>query len=149
MVSKKIYPPTYFNLSWFIMIMLHFFYPIFVLYTGLWKLIGVLPIIFGGYLNLAADKLMKVYSTTVKPGKESETLIENGVFKFSRNPMYLGMAMILIGIAIILGSLSPFIVVIIFVYLIKNFFIKVEESMLEKKFEKKWINYKNNTRRWI
>jgi protein-S-isoprenylcysteine O-methyltransferase Ste14 len=149
MVPKKIYPPTYFNLSWFIMINLHFLYPIIVLYTGLWKLTGVLPIIFGVYINLAADKLMKVYSTTVKPGKESETLIENGVFKFSRNPMYLGMAIILIGIAIILGSLSPFIVIVVFVYLIENFFIKVEESMLEKKFEKKWINYKNNTRRWI
>ncbi len=149
MVSKKIYPPTYFNLSWFIMIILHFIYPIIVLHTGLWKLIGVLPIIFGVYLNLAADKLMKVYSTTVKPGKEPEKLIENGVFKFSRNPMYLGMTMILIGIAIILGSLSPCFVVFVFVYLIEDLFIKVEESILEKQFETKWINYKNTTRKWI
>lgn len=145
----KIYPPTYFNISWIIMIIVHFFTPIFVLYTGLWKLIGILPIIFGVYLNLAADKLMKVCSTTVKPGKESEELIENGVFNISRNPMYLGMAMILLGIAIILGSFIPFFVVVIFVYLIENFFIKVEESMLEKTFEEKWINYKEQTRRWI
>ena len=85
MISKKIYPPTYFNLSWLTMILLHFLLPIIVLCTGILKLIGVLPIIFGVYLNLAADKLIKVCSTTVKPGKESEALIENGVFNISRN----------------------------------------------------------------
>lgn len=149
MAIKKIYPPTYFNLSWLLMIVLHFFIPFLVLYTGFWKMIGIFPISIGVYLNLAADKLLKINDTTVKPGEQSEILIQSGVFKLSRNPMYLGMALILFGIAIILGSVTPFIVLIIFVYLININFISIEESMLEDKFGANWIEYKKNVRLWI
>ena len=149
MAIKKIYPPTYFNLSWLLMIVLHFFIPFLVLYTGFWKMIGIFPISIGVYLNLAADKLLKINDTTVKPGEQSEILVQSGVFKLSRNPMYLGMALILFGIAIILGSVTPFIVLIIFVYLININFISIEESMLEDKFGANWIEYKKNVRLWI
>ena len=149
MAIKKIYPPTYFNLSWLLMIVLHFFIPFLVLYTGFWKMIGIFPISIGVYLNLAADKLLKINDTTVKPGEQSEILVQSGVFKLSRNPMYLGMALILFGIAIILGSVTPFIVLIIFVFLINKNFISIEESMLEDKFGTNWIEYKKNVRLWI
>ena len=112
-------------------------------------MIGIFPISIGVYLNLAADKLLKINDTTVKPGEQSEILVQSGVFKLSRNPMYLGMALILFGIAIILGSVTPFIVLIIFVYLININFISIEESMLEDKFGANWIEYKKNVRLWI
>ncbi|MCB0745645.1 MAG: isoprenylcysteine carboxylmethyltransferase family protein, partial [Ignavibacteriae bacterium] len=86
---------------------------------------------------------------TVKPGEESEALITDGVFSISRNPMYVGMAFILLGIAILLGSVSTFFIIPIFVYIINKKFVIIEEKMLAEKFGRKWISYKEKTRSWI
>jgi len=67
----------------------------------------------------------------------------------TRNPMYLGFVCILVGIAILAGRLSPFIVPILFAFLMDRLFIRVEEKMLEEQFENEWNSYKNQTRRWI
>jgi len=59
------------------------------------------------------------------------------------------MASTLFGAAIFLGSLISFIFPIIFVYIIRVRFIHLEEKNMEKKFGKKYVNYKNSVRRWI
>ena len=132
---RIIYPPTYLYMAIAFMVGLHFIIPI--------------EEVLGIYFNLAADKLFKKYDTTVKPNKESDQLITCGVFKISRNPMYLGMVLILLGLAIILGSLSEFVVIPIFIYLLHKNFIQIEEKMLKEKFGNFWIEYKNTTRKWF
>jgi protein-S-isoprenylcysteine O-methyltransferase Ste14 len=149
MAAKKPLPPSYFNVSVLLLAITHFFIPIAILTYYPWNLIGVIPIIFGIYLNLAADKQMKEIQTTVKPFEESSHLIEDGVFAFTRNPMYLGMVLILAGIAILLGSLTPLIICLIFAFLMFRIFIRGEEEMLETIFGQKWLNYKKKVRRWI
>jgi protein-S-isoprenylcysteine O-methyltransferase Ste14 len=67
----------------------------------------------------------------------------------SRNPMYLGMVLILTGIALLLRSLSPFLVILPFAILLERSFIRVEEGMLARKFGPKWEAYKAKTRRWL
>ena len=76
-------------------------------------------------------------------------LVTSGFFKFSRNPTYLGMTLALFGEAIFLGSLVTFILPILFFVLINKTNIPVEEKNLEKKFGKKYLNYKKKVRRWI
>ena len=63
--------------------------------------------------------------------------------------MYLGMNLILWGISILLGSLITFIFPIVFIILIKRLFIEFEENNLEKRFGKRYIDYKKKVRRWI
>jgi protein-S-isoprenylcysteine O-methyltransferase Ste14 len=111
--------------------------------------VGLIPAITGAILNLLADRAFKIKKTTVKPFEESTTLITTGVFKISRNPMYLGMALILIGICIFLGSVTPYIIVVLFIVLMHNFFINVEEEMLAKTFGDLWLQYKKETRSWF
>jgi protein-S-isoprenylcysteine O-methyltransferase Ste14 len=106
-------------------------------------------LILGGILNLVADKDFKKFNTTVKPFEYSSALITDGVFKFSRNPMYLGMSLILLGESILFGTLIPFFIVIIFSILMHFNFIKTEEKMLLEKFGQEFIDYKNNVRCWI
>ena len=149
MKVEKRYPPTYFNSAIVLMIVSHFIFPIIYLIIGYWRLLGLLPILIGIYLNLAADKSLRKNNTTVKPGEESEALITDGVFSISRNPMYVGMAFILLGIAILLGSVSTFFIIPIFVYIINKKFVIIEEKMLTEKFGRKWISYKEKTRSWI
>lgn len=129
--------------------MIHFVWPISKFIYFPWNLTGLVPIAIGSLLNLIADKSFKEKKTTVKPFEESTHLITNGVFKISRNPMYLGMGLILLGISISLGSLTPYLVVLIFIFLMDVGFIRAEEAMLEEKFEKEWIEYKKTVRRWL
>jgi protein-S-isoprenylcysteine O-methyltransferase Ste14 len=128
---------------------LHFFFPIAEIVRYPWWLIGWIILFFGITLNILADRAFKYFQTTVKPFEESSTLITTGIFRFSRHPMYLGMVFILTGLALAMGSLSPFIVIPLFLVLIDRVFIKVEEQMLEKRFGESWLKYKAKVRRWI
>lgn len=149
MKNKKILPPTYFILSIIFVPVFHFVIPVLRIIPFPWNLTGLFPIAAGGILNLAADKYFKLLNTTVKPFEYSSVLITAGVFRFSRNPMYSGMAFIILGEAVLFGSVSPFMFVIIFMLLMNNIFIKTEESMLLEKFSEEYADYLKKVRRWI
>jgi protein-S-isoprenylcysteine O-methyltransferase Ste14 len=76
-------------------------------------------------------------------------LVTSGLYRFTRNPMYLGFILILIGTAILLGSLTPFFVVPAFWLLLDRLFINLEEQNLALKFVARWEMYKSRTRRWL
>ena len=67
----------------------------------------------------------------------------------ARNPMYLGMVLILIGAALLLGTLSPFIIIPLFAITMDRIFIVAEERMLDERFGDERKQYKTNVRRWI
>ena len=114
-----------------------------------WNLLGIIPVIIGAVLNLMADRAFKINKTTVKPFEESSSLITTGVFKISRNPMYLGMALVLSGVCIFLGSITPYIIVVLFIMLVQTIFITGEEKMLADTFGDAWLEYKKKTRSWL
>ncbi len=114
-----------------------------------WNLLGLVPLVGGITLNLVADAAFKKVRTTVKPFEKPSALITSGVFRISRHPMYLGMALILLGIAILMGSLFPLSVVAVFCILMELVFVRMEERMLEEQFGPAWIAYKQKIRKWI
>jgi len=148
-MSKKIMPTTYLLVAILLCVVLHFLVPILYIMASPWNLIGLIPLFFGLWINLSADRAFKKAETTVKPFEESNALIQDGVFRWSRNPMYLGFVAILIGISVLLRSLSPYIAVVVFVVLIDLMYIQVEEQMLEKKFGDEWKRYRSRVRKWI
>jgi protein-S-isoprenylcysteine O-methyltransferase Ste14 len=113
------------------------------------NLIGLFPFLIGVALNIIADRDFKRYQTTVKPYEESATLLTEGVYRYSRHPMYLGFVLILLGISLLLGSISPYVVVLIFAILMEIVFIRVEEEMLSETFQGEWRQYKSKVRKWI
>ncbi len=96
-----------------------------------------------------ADGLFKRKNTTVKPFEKSSALILEGPFRFSRHPMYLGMVIALLGVAIILGSLITFLVPIAFFVSMQIVFIRHEEKALEQTFGQEYLDYKNRVRSWL
>jgi protein-S-isoprenylcysteine O-methyltransferase Ste14 len=142
-------PPIYLFLSIVIMVVLHFVFPVGRFIVFPWKLLGAIPLALGILVNLIADRAFKRHETTVKPFEGSTFLITNGVFRFSRHPMYLGFVLILIGIAVFMESLMPYAVIVVFAILMDMVFIRVEERMLEEKFGEAWLEYKEKVRRWI
>lgn len=149
MQKKKILPPTYFFMTLLIAYLLYLFIPLGIFIYYPWNFIGIIPAIVGAILNMIADKDFKRAGTTVKPFEKPSTLVTSGVFQISRNPMYLGMVLILISVAMITGTLSPLFVIPPFTILIQNLFIKTEEKMLAEGFGNEWNDYKMKVRRWI
>jgi protein-S-isoprenylcysteine O-methyltransferase Ste14 len=131
------------------MVLFHFIIPIIKLIPLPWNLLGLIPLVVGVTLNFIADGAFRRAGTTVKPFQESSALLTDGVYRFSRHPMYLGFVLILIGVATLLGSLTPWVIITIFAVLMEVVFIQVEERMLEEKYGPAWLAYKKKVRRWI
>lgn len=149
MKFREINPPIYFYLSIILLTILHFFLPIERILIFPWNLLGLFPLAGGIYLNLAADQLFKKHGTTVKPQEKSSFMITSSVFRISRNPMYLGMVLIIAGLVLIFGSLSPWLVVILFALFLDWVFICFEEKNLQKIFGEQWADYCKKVRRWV
>ncbi len=149
MKAVKIIPPIYLFSSIAIMVLLHFLLPGAKVLALPWSLLGVVPLAFGIFINLSADKSFKKNETTVKPLEKSDRLITTEVFRISRHPMYLGFVGILLGIAMLMGSLTPYIVVLVFAIFMDTVFIRHEEKKLEETFGESWLQYRKKTRRWI
>jgi protein-S-isoprenylcysteine O-methyltransferase Ste14 len=131
------------------MVSLHFLFPGVTDLVFPWPLLGVIPLALGIGINLVADRSFKQHNTAVKPLEKSTALVTHGVFRVSRNPMYLGIVLILLGIALFLGSLTPYLVVFLFAIFIDIVFIRFEEKKLEEIFGEAWLEYKKSVRRWI
>ena len=89
--------------------------------------------------------------TTVNPVKFTKVskLVTTGIFKYSRNPMYLGMIFVIISTSIFYLNYYSILTPFIFYFWINRFQIKREEIFLAKKFGKEYLSYKSKTRRWI
>ena len=89
--------------------------------------------------------------TTIDPikFKKVNKLITSGIYKYSRNPMYLGLLMIVISTSIFYLNIFSMITPILFYYWINSFQIKREEIFLSEKFGIEYLFYKTKTRRWI
>jgi protein-S-isoprenylcysteine O-methyltransferase Ste14 len=131
------------------MVLLHFILPGATVSTIPWSFLGLLPLAVGIVLNLVADKSFRMHKTSVKPLEESTALITTGLFRVTRHPMYLGFVLILLGIAMLMGSLTPYLVVLIFAVFMEIIFIRFEEKKLEAAFGEAWLDYRARVRRWI
>ena len=128
---------------------LHSVFPFARLIDGPWRFLGLMPALIGLGLNIWGSRLFEKRQTTIKPTGHSSTLVLEGAFLYTRNPMYLGMTLILIGIALGLGTLSPWLVIPIFVLGIQERFIKMEERKMESEFGAEYNAYKQKVRRWL
>lgn len=114
-----------------------------------WIMLGWLPIIAGISIQLAAYARFRRHRTPVMPGQPSTALVTRGIYQFTRNPMYLGMVLILVGGVIIGGSLGPAIVPPLFVWIMQRKLIASEERALTARFGQDYRDYQHRTRRWI
>ena len=149
MEDKKVLPPTYLLVAIVLMLALHFLLPVYKIVPMPWNVLGVIPLACGIALNLVADRAFHQAQTTVKPFEQSAALITSGVFRITRNPMYLGYILILVGVALIVRSLTPYAVIPVFAILMDRVFIRVEEQMLEENFGQSWLEYAKKVRRWL
>lgn len=135
------------------------------LFLGLaWGLSWALPMVVfgvagdvgGGFLVLAGLVLMALavwelgrVRTTIIPRRVASHLVTAGVFRFSRNPIYLGDALVLVGACLILDSILGFLLVPLFVWVINTRFIEGEETHLLQAFGAEFTEWSEQVRRWL
>ncbi len=149
MQSFKIKPPAYLLIALVVASALGVFLPVMMLIPLPWNLLGVLPLALGIIINIYADQIFHQADTPVCPFEVSSTLIINGPYRLTRNPMYLGFMLALFGVAVLLRSVTPYLMVIAFGLLMDRMFIRMEEQKLAARFGAEWAEYKRRTRRWL
>ena len=115
------------------------------------EIIGGLILLLGVVTAVLAILLFKKEKTTVNPmdPEETTTLVTNGIFSITRNPMYLGLFLSISSTILFFGSWFGIIILMFFVWYINKFQIIPEEEAMEKLFGNKYSEYRQKVRRWI
>ncbi|MGV6812077.1 MAG: methyltransferase family protein [Brevirhabdus sp.] len=103
----------------------------------------------GILLMLLAVFEMNRQKTTIIPHEYASSIVTSGIFSRSRNPIYLGDAMVLTGLVIYWDAVPSLVLVPLFVWLITDRFITGEEARLSEKFGPEFDRYAAKVRRWI
>ena len=114
-----------------------------------WSLLGVLPLAGGIALASVAEGAFKRVGTPVSPAFPPTALVTSGVYARSRHPMYLGFALAVLGVALLLGSLVPLLLVAAFVVVADRVLIAPEERTMAGTFGAAWTAYAARVRRWL
>ncbi len=93
--------------------------------------------------------VFKKQGTAICPTAKTTVLITDGIFTLSRNPMYLGMLMMLLALGIGSGAMSFYFAAFLFFGIIEHAFCPYEERKLTQLFGDDFVAYQNNVRRWI
>jgi protein-S-isoprenylcysteine O-methyltransferase Ste14 len=112
---------------------------------------GIFLLLLGFFILISAVKLFRNDKTTVNPlsPEQATKLVTNGIFKLSRNPMYLGMAVILASVAVFFNIIGGIIFMALFCLYITKFQIIPEEKAMKELFAQDLEQYMKATRRWI
>jgi protein-S-isoprenylcysteine O-methyltransferase Ste14 len=145
----RIIPPIYFFAALLAQAALHRFAPIAAIVPSPLNLAGAALVAAGLALTLWAAGLFRIARTPVRPFEPSTALVTSGVYRLTRNPMYLGMVVVLLGAALLFGTLAAFVPVPLFLWQIQRKFVVPEEAFLEGIFGEPYLAYKGRVRRWI
>ncbi len=146
---KKPIPPVIFLICVLLMLALSYLLPGMKVLSYPVNLLGVIFMVAGLAMGIWVVFMFRQVKTEIHPFKTPEKLVTNGLFNYSRNPIYLGLTIILVGVWLLLGNLSAGIGVIVFVLIINFYNIAFEEKQMEAAFGKDYLAYKRRTRRWI
>ena len=145
----RIPPPIYFLAGLIVMILLNLLVPIGHWLQYPWRYFGIIIIVLGFSLSLGSGIFFRKLGTNPRPGTRASVLVTKGVFRYTRNPMYLGLTTMLIGVSILLGSFSPLIVIPVVFLILHTQFVLREEKWMEEWFGESYLEYKSKTPRWL
>jgi protein-S-isoprenylcysteine O-methyltransferase Ste14 len=112
-------------------------------------ILGRVLVVAGVSFMLWARILFTSRNTTLFVGQPSSQLVCDGPFRFSRNPMYVGVLLSVLGVALWVGTV-PMYVAVPFTFMTFNFFhIPREERMLRETFSEQYLAYSKDVRRWL
>jgi protein-S-isoprenylcysteine O-methyltransferase Ste14 len=149
MVKRVIYPPIWLVFGLVSIFVLNEYVPGLRFTSVESQVVGGITILLGLILLLIAGGLFRQAGTDMVPFKNVSALVTTGIYRYTRNPMYLGMASVLLGTAITVGAMAAVAVPAIFMLIIQYRFILAEEAMLRGIFPEEFPAYCKRVRRWL
>jgi protein-S-isoprenylcysteine O-methyltransferase Ste14 len=121
------------------------------LFTPPYNQIGIFLIVLGIGMVVACFFQFRRFHTTIDPRhpNRASQLVTSGLFKYSRNPMYLGMLLVLTGWAVTLGSIGPWLGPVVFYFWMTRLQIMPEERALRERFGSGYVSYCERVGRWL
>jgi protein-S-isoprenylcysteine O-methyltransferase Ste14 len=108
------------------------------------------PLVGGGTALVAwFGRTMRSADTTIRIDKPVSSLVQDGPFRYSRNPGYLALTMLYAGIAVLRNTLWAILLLPLVLYVIQREVIEREERYLERTFGEEYLDYKARVRRWV
>jgi protein-S-isoprenylcysteine O-methyltransferase Ste14 len=148
LTTMKIHPPLLAGVLVLVTLALHFMLPE-ERNVGWEQVIGLLFVAGGAGLSSFAAAIFQARETTRKPWGEPTKFVEQAPFTWTRNPMYLGLATTLLGLAIFFGSIAMLLAPAVFFAVIDRILIPREEETMERLFGQDYVAYKDRVRRWL
>jgi protein-S-isoprenylcysteine O-methyltransferase Ste14 len=147
--KRLFYPPVWLVLGLIAIFVLDQYLPLFRFTGELAMAMGSAAIVAGLLLLVLAGGSFKQADTDMIPFRDVRALVTDGVYRFTRNPMYLGMALILLGTTCTTGVGSGLGVPVLFMIVIELRFIRPEEALLRAQFGEEFETYCRKVRRWL
>jgi len=150
-LDNKVPPPVVATLIAVLMWGLSAYEPALHLSAKMTETLVLLLVIVGVSFDVCGLLAFRQSKTTINPMSPDRTtaLVTGGIYRLSRNPMYVGLVLFLTAWAIQLSMLWPFIGPVLFVIYINRFQIAPEERVMEAKFADEYSVYMNKVRRWL
>jgi protein-S-isoprenylcysteine O-methyltransferase Ste14 len=148
LTTMKIHPPLLAAALLLVTLVLHFLLPE-ERSVGWYQVIGLLIVVVGAGLSSFAAAIFQARDTTRKPWGEPTAFVVQPPYTWTRNPMYLGLVTVLIGLAVFFESIAMLLAPAVFFAVIDRLVIPREEEMMERLFGKDYLDFKDRVRRWI
>lgn len=142
-------PPTIFSVSLIVGLLIGFFVPIPLLPGATRFFLGPVLILLGVFCIVRSIKDIEGAGTTYDPYEQSTALVTVGVYRYSRNPGYLGLAIAQFGLAVVFNTAWVLVTGVIAIFVTTRFVIRLEERKLTDKFGVPYQQYQDKVRRWI
>ena len=146
---SSIMPPRIALIAMVAMLILHITLPLAIIVPAPFSYTGAVLVAAGVAIVVWSRRAFQAAVTPIKPFTESTALIRHGLYRWSRNPMYVGAVLLVSGVALLLGSVSPLLVVTAFFVILQEGFIRHEEQLMEQRFGEEYRNYRRSVRRWL
>lgn len=148
-INKNIHPPFVALFYIVVTMVLQRFTPIPFVVPASLKTAGLAMTFIGFMLGVGAFVEFRKARTTLDPHGSVKALVTGGIYRITRNPIYLGFFLMVVGLPLNSGSLWGFVAAPFYATTMNRLVIEKEEAYLEKKFKEQFTSYRLRVRRWI
>jgi protein-S-isoprenylcysteine O-methyltransferase Ste14 len=124
-------------------------WPVQILSMPVSRSVGIACIVLGVALSMWSIRTFWRAGASVVPVKPSTAIVTGGPFRFTRNPMYMALALLYLGATFWLNTPWPLLLLPVLLFLVQAYVIAREEQYLERKFGEEYLQYKSRVRRWL
>jgi protein-S-isoprenylcysteine O-methyltransferase Ste14 len=144
-------PPVVYGAALIAALLLHALYPIHIApsSSGSLQIVGAVLIVIGLTLSIAVMRAFAVAGTPVTPWRQTTRLVSTGPYRYTRNPDYIGQALIYAGMSVVVNSWWSIFLLPLVLVIVQHAVIRREERYLERKFGEKYCDYTARVRCWL